>query len=89
MCSLSSCQRNRPDFVVERDESFQAIGERFNFAHGFERSEAGLVGGMIFEGLPVERVDFAVFADALVKALAALVADPSALDHLRDERAPW
>ena len=86
MCSLSNCQRNRPDFVVERHQGFQAVGERLDFAHGFERSEARLVGGMIFERLAVERVDFAVFADALVEALAALVAEPSALHHFGDER---
>ena len=74
------------DFVVERDESLQAVGERLDFAHGFERSEAGLIGGVVFEGLAVERVDFSVLADALVKALAALVAEPSALKHFNQER---
>src|SRR5579863_9450375 len=59
------------NFVVERYEGFQAIRKRLDFAHRFERSEARLVRRMVFEGLAVERVDFTVFADALVEALAA------------------
>ena len=41
-------------FVVERDQRLQAVGQRLDFADGFERSETRLVGRMIFEGLPVD-----------------------------------
>ena len=41
---------------------------------------------MVFERLAVNGVDFAVFAHAFEKALAALVAEPAALNHFENER---
>ena len=72
-----------PGFVIERHEGFQPLGERLDFAHGFERSKAGLVRRMVFERLPVDRVDFAVFADALIKALSASCRRASRVESFR------
>jgi hypothetical protein len=66
-------------FVVERHKSLQASGEGSILRTVSREGEAGLVRRVIFESLAVERVDFTVFADALVEALAAFVAEPSAL----------
>ena len=49
-------------------------------------AKRGLFGRMIFQRLPVDGMDFAVFADALVAALAALFAQPAAFDHFRQKR---
>ncbi len=67
-----------PGFVVERDEGLQAVGQRLDLPHRFERRETRLIGRMIFQRFAVERMDFAVFAHALVEALAGLIAQPSA-----------
>ena len=38
------------------------------------------------QSLPIQRVNLFLPADPLVKALAALLADPAALDHLLHKR---
>ncbi len=75
-----------PRFVIERDEGFQAIGQRLDFPHRFERGETRLSGRMILKRLAIERMDFAVFPDAFVEALAGLIAQPAALNDLAHKR---
>ena len=76
-----------PARSVQGHQGAQALRQVFDIADAFDGGEARFFGWMVFERLQVERVNLLVvaLAGALVEALAALFAEPSALDHLREE----
>src|ERR1700733_4427997 len=68
--------------VIRAQHGPHALAQIFNVARGLDRRPARLLERLVFQRLPIERVDLAILSYALVEALAGLVAQPLLLDHL-------
>ena len=64
----------------------EPLGEGFDLASGLDLGKARLGGRVILERFAVEGMDLLLLADAFVAALAGLIAQPFAIDHLLARR---
>src|SRR5437762_3373008 len=68
-----------------RNQRAKPLWQILDVPRNLHRRKFGLLYRMIFEGLPIEGVNLLGHPDALVEALAGLIAKPGARNHLLHE----